>query len=66
MESWSLAKILKHGIEGKIFNIIRNMYSEIKSCITINGNSSGYFTGDKGVRQGENLSPLLFATLKII
>ena len=29
-------KILKHGIEGKIFNIIRNMYSEIKSCITIN------------------------------
>ena len=54
-------KILKHGIEGKIFNIIRNMYSEIKSCITINGNSSGYFTCDKGVRQGENLSPLLFA-----
>ena len=37
------------------------MYSEIKSCITINGISSVYFTCDIGVRQGENLSPLLFA-----
>ena len=54
-------KVLKHGIEGKILNVIKNMYSEIKSCITINGISSVYFTCDKGVRQGENLSPLLFA-----
>ena len=36
------------------------MYSGIKSCITINGTSSGYFSCDKGIRQGENLSPLLF------
>ena len=37
------------------------MYKEIKSCITVNGNSSGFFSCEKGVRQGENLSPLLFA-----
>ena len=54
-------KLLKHGIEGKIFKVITNMYNGIKSCITINGASSGYFTCEKGVRQGENLSPLLFA-----
>ena len=54
-------KLLKHGICGKILNVITNMYSGIKSCITVNGTSSGYFTCEKGVRQGENLSPLLFA-----
>ena len=54
-------KLLKHGIEGKIFKVITNMYNGIKSCITINGASSGYFTCEKGVRQGENLSPLPFA-----
>ena len=54
-------KLLKHGICGKILNVITNMYSGIKSCITVNGTSSGYFTCEKGVRHEENLSPLLFA-----
>ena len=54
-------KLLKHGIRGKILTVIQNMYKEIKSCITVNGNSSGFFSCEKGVRQGENLSPLLFA-----
>ena len=54
-------KLLKHGIRGKILTIIQNMYKEIKSCITVNGNSSGFFSCEKGVRHGENLSPLLFA-----
>ena len=47
-------KLLK--LEGKIFKVITNMYNGIKSCITIHGASSGYFTCDKGVRQGE-ISP---------
>lgn len=34
---------------------------EIKSCITLNGSTSEFFDCEKGVRQGENLSPLLFA-----
>lgn len=54
-------KLLKHGVRGKILNVIKNMYSEIKSCVTFNGHSSGFFSCEKGVRQGENLSPLLFA-----
>lgn len=37
------------------------MYAEIKSCILLNGDTSGYFKCEKGVRQGENLSPLLFS-----
>ncbi|MEW8546901.1 MAG: reverse transcriptase family protein, partial [Candidatus Thiodiazotropha sp.] len=43
-------KLLKHGINGKIINVIQNMYKEIKSCITVNGSSSGFFSCEKGVR----------------
>ena len=50
-------KLLKHGIRGKNFTVIQNMYKEIKSCITVNGNSSSFFSCEKGVRQGENLFP---------
>ena len=54
-------KLLKHGINGKIVTVIQNMYKQIKSCITVNGSTSGFFNCEKGVRQWENLSPLLFA-----
>ncbi len=37
------------------------MYNNIKSCNFLNGEKSEYFTSLKGVRQGENLSPLLFS-----
>ena len=37
------------------------MYDSIKSCVSFNGDQSLFFNSHKGVRQGENLSPLLFA-----
>ena len=37
------------------------MYNGIKSCISVNNNTSGFFTCARGLRQGENLSPLLFS-----
>ena len=54
-------KLIKSGISGKILNVMENMYKNIKSCISYNGNSSDYFVSLNGVRQGENLSPFLFA-----
>ena len=54
-------KLKKSGIKGKLFNIILNMYNNIKSCVTINSECSDYFVSTSGVRQGENLSPFLFA-----
>ncbi len=33
----------------------------IKSCVKLNQKTSDTFICNKGVRQGENLSPLLFA-----
>ena len=54
-------KLLKHDIKGKVFTVIQNLYNDAKSCIRYNGNLSEYFNCNIGVRQGENLSPLLFA-----
>ena len=54
-------KLVKSGITGKLYNVITNMYSNIKSCVSHNGQLSDYFASVNGVRQGENLSPFLFA-----
>ena len=54
-------KLLANGINGKIITIICNLYLGAKSSVKYNGRVSEYFTCNVGVRQGENLSPLLFA-----
>ena len=37
------------------------MYDQIKSSVFVNGKTSNFFGSFRGVRQGENLSPLLFS-----
>ena len=54
-------KLVKENVNGKILNVIRNMYSNVKSCVMLNQHVSESFVCNVGVRQGENLSPLLFA-----
>ena len=58
---WS--KLLGNEINGKMYNTIYNMHSEIKSRVVYNGEKSEYFSCDIGVRQLENLS--LFYSLYI-
>ncbi len=53
-------KLFSVGIEGKFLNVIKSMYSQMKSCV-LNSQKSDFLITNKGVRQGENLSPLLFA-----
>ena len=55
------AKLISHGINGNIVAVIYNMYSNAKSCVKQNHKISNFFECNIGVRQGENLSPLLFA-----
>ena len=54
-------KLLSNNINGKIFRIIFNMYKDIKSCVMHSGEQSCFFRSQVGVRQGENLSPILFS-----
>ena len=54
-------KLILNNINGKMFNIIVNMYQNIKSRIIYNGNTTDFFKCENGVRQGENLSPFLFS-----
>ena len=56
---WS--KVIANGINGKILRVVRNMYQTAKSCVKQQSMKSGIFACNMGVRQGENLSPLLFA-----
>ena len=54
-------KLLSYNINGKVFNIIREIYSKAKSCIRKDNMISNCFMCNIGVRQGDNLSPVLFA-----
>ena len=56
---WS--KLINLGLSGKILTVIQNIYINAKSCVTCINNKSDYFMSHNGVRQGEKLSPLLFA-----
>ena len=54
-------KLFQNGVRGKVFRVIRNMYANLKSCVMNNNETSKFFKCNIGVRQGENLSPILFA-----
>jgi hypothetical protein len=47
-------------INGKMYDVIFNMYCNIKSCIVLNKCKSDYFACDNGVRNEENLSRFYF------
>jgi hypothetical protein len=54
-------KLLSCMVTGKFFKVVHNMYKCAKSCVKINQDTSAFFHCNIGVRQGENLSPLLFS-----
>ena len=54
-------KLTAQGINGKELKVVRNMYDQAKSCIRAGRRLSNFFASNIGVRQGENLSPLLFS-----
>ena len=54
-------KLLSYNINGKLLNVVKNVYDKAKFCVKIDNLYSDYFPCNMGVRQGDNLSPLLFA-----
>ena len=54
--------LISHEINGRVLNVIINLYKKAKSCVKSHcGQLSHFFPSLIGVRQGDNLSPLLFA-----
>ncbi|MCG8045176.1 MAG: reverse transcriptase family protein [Candidatus Thiodiazotropha taylori] len=54
-------KLLKIGVRGKMLDIIKSIYQNVKSKVKHNNKLSSSFTCNIGVRQGECLSPFLFS-----
>ena len=52
--------MLSHGISGRFFNVIKNIYTKDKACINIGSQYTGTFEINQGVRQGCVMSLLLF------
>ena len=61
-QSGIILTLQKYGIQGKFLNVIKSMYSSIRSCVKINQNAlTKLFSCNKGIRQGDGLSPVLFS-----
>ncbi len=54
-------KLVKGNIKGNILKVIQSMYENIKSCVMLDKELSESFVCNAGVRQGENLFPILLA-----
>ena len=54
-------KLINSGVSGRVLCIIKDIYSKAKSCVQWQTELTEFFTCPTGVRQGENLSPLLFS-----
>jgi len=54
-------KLLNLNINGKVLNVLKDMYVKAKSCVKTSNGLSDFFVCNVGLRQGENLSPILFS-----
>ena len=55
-----LYKLMNNQIGQKFFNVIQSMYSSCESAVKFKNSHSNYFKLDRGVKQGDSLSPTLF------
>ena len=54
-------KLGKFGIVGKLYFAIKSLYKQTESCVQLNDIYTDWFNIESGVRQGDSLSPTLFA-----
>ena len=53
-------KILKSGIDGKFFTVLRSMYSKVKTCVKHMNSLTDFFDSNIGLFQGE-ITSILFS-----
>ena len=53
-------KLIQNGVGQKLYNVISDMYDLTKSAVKIDNRISEFFELERGVKQGDSLSPTLF------
>ena len=53
-------QLIKYGINGKLFQVIKSMCNQIKVCIKFNQENSSFYNCYQGLVQGESMSPFIF------
>ncbi len=53
-------KLEKYGLNGKIFNAVKGIYSSVECSVRVGGAYTDWFTVNVGLKQGCTLSSLLF------
>ncbi len=54
-------RLLEYNIDGNIYKCIKALYNHPTCCVQLNGYHTEWFPTESGVRQGDSLSPTLFA-----
>jgi hypothetical protein len=58
--------MIKNGMNGKCFNVIKSMYQNIKSCVAKNGVNSDCFSCSIGSVKGETYPPACEGEIRLI
>ena len=53
--------MIKNGLDGKSFDLIRSIYTEVMSCVKNIHTFSDFYESNVGLLQGEVFSPVLFS-----
>ena len=56
-------KLWEHGVQGKMWRVIKGMYESSRSAVLLEGEKSEVFNVEQGVAQGCSLSPILFSVV---
>ena len=54
-------RLIKTGVDGKFYQAVMSLYSAPQACVKVNDAYTNWFPTPSGVKQGDALSPTLFA-----
>ena len=54
-------KLLHNNINGNFLRVLHNIYTNVKSFVSIDNQESDLLISNCGLRQGDNVSPILFS-----
>ena len=56
-----LYKLIKIGVDGKLYNPLKCIYASSESCIRINDRLTDWFPCELGTKQGDSISPTMYS-----